>query len=617
MPQVCASLYVMWKSFGKKKILHDTIDVMKRRTTVHIAVDVNSGVLPAFQHALSKNYFLKEFFKYAFYGFAIVILASSVFIINQGFASTTILYPDVCLGGWEQTHLAEGEPQFLRGERITEGTGARLPENASAQLFCSRFKGFIPENTHPREARLKVYIRTLHSEVAPPRADEVVPEQPTVIDAADTVSSVETEPAPLDDATGIEEGENTDTPLLNETVPLSDEDVPSGDSDIIPFESSETYPEEFSQEPVSWLNGIFPRVYAAEVPEVPTGEVAAEADQNPLSNDEPVLSSDSVRFEEEVKHATSSEEKTEEETIVPISAFDSEAEETDASSSSPESTLLDGASTTPDVAPDSPEPLETDLDSAPHASQEPLIEIAATFDGVTRTIVGRLSEADFESVEFDIPLSGDVTWETFQFLEISLSRLPTIADHGPLAVDGMSLTIIYEAQDGTGPWSDLSALDDETEEEIGDVVVLTDEVTDTGEVTYATTSTRHGRTVEQVSLDPSARHTCTVEPFRTVLTPGASATVSLLPSHEEKGTYRAIIGSLPHLLQVTFEDRSYEYLFEQSSVSPVLTVSAAQGIDPGDFTLTILFVKEETLLNPYSATVCQFNVVVADEFPYE
>lgn len=528
---------------------------------------------------------------------AVVVFFSGAF---QTKAFTTVLYPSICLGGWEQPHLAQGEPESLFNAPITELTGARLAPDASAQIFCSRFVGTIPDGSTPREMRLKLYVRSLETPTTPVEmtGDAVLDSAVLIEDGGEVTHDPAVENSRAEDST--EEASETleggyipqEEPVLaEETAPV---DAPTEAPPEIPPPAepvvAPSEPPPVEAEPVSWWRTLIPSAYAAEHEVTEVGAASAEVPPTPGN-----IAVEEVPVQEGA--------------VVPLSDFD-EPEHSD--EPQPEHG---------DEALEPHDPSGEVLGAAIDVAHEPLLEITASFDGITRKVVGRLASADFTTVEFDIPLSGTVTWDDFALFEISVSRLHTLSDQPPVVLDGMSLTVHYDppadevlwfVDDGdVGDTEDVSG--DEDMGEVPDDASLETESFET--VSYATTTPMRGRTLPDITIDTRARHSCRAEPFRVVvdLSSGESVfTVALTP--DGAGEYRFTVGSLPQGLEVVLEDGFYERTLSEKERDIPLLASLDGEVQWGDFTLPLLYTKTG---DGDSTTLCQVNLSVTTEARYE
>lgn len=595
--------------------------------TVFISIDVNSGVRKHHSQNPAPNVKKNKFAAWPpVRVLAVFLVVSVTFFLNQTLfvrANSTVLYPSVCLGGWNQTHLAEGKPNVLNGEGINEVTGALLSENASAQIFCSRFIGTVPKSGLPREMRLKLYVRSLPRVEVSPVASPV------------PQSDVAVEPGEISSALL----ETASDPTVEELIPDATEetvDAPGNSDSILPtpvFNPSpdvvlppEPPPYDAAAEPVSWLQRFFAK------------EAHAFSEETQSSDEETVsvsTSPESVDNDNSETGQLSSEDgvPTNTEEIIPPPPEAPTAPAPDSVLSDSEIRSLSeferdepvegsGALLQAQEATSSDNPSENGMVSGASisSSQEPVLELSVSFDGVTRKVVGRLAEADFETLEFDIPLSGEMTWEDFAFLEVSLARVPTVTDHSAIALDGMSLTVFYDVPDESTTFlfnESEQDIQDENEEDTlnNDLELSGDEVTHTPTVSYATTTPRRGRSIADVEIDHSALHSCSADPFRVEINAEeteALVVVKLVPSGT--GVYRVTVGSLPAGLEVRFDDGTYERFFSDSVTHVELRASRESFFQEGDFTVALLYTK---ISESESTTLCQVNVLLPTPAVYE
>ena len=82
----------------------------------------------------------------------ILLMVVSSFFSPKGKAEIATFYPTACLGGWNNPHNAEGEPQVISNSNesdFNDTNSALLLAGANADIYCGNFVGTIEENTKP------------------------------------------------------------------------------------------------------------------------------------------------------------------------------------------------------------------------------------------------------------------------------------------------------------------------------------------------------------------------------------------------------------------------------------------------------------------------------------
>lgn len=116
------------------------------------------------------------------------------------------------------------------------------------------------------------------------------------------------------------------------------------------------------------------------------------------------------------------------------------------------------------------------------------------------------------------------------------------------------------------------------------------------------------RLAENVVVDPTAKHTCKVDIFRTDISDVATSILSVkFYGTSLLAAYDAEIGSLPNGIDVRFEkNNDYLYNFRGKETTLELIVNKQDNSLSGDFTIPIIFThksKEE------SSVICQLNLI--------
>ncbi len=118
--------------------------------------------------------------------------------------------------------------------------------------------------------------------------------------------------------------------------------------------------------------------------------------------------------------------------------------------------------------------------------------------------------------------------------------------------------------------------------------------------------------IENIVIDPAAKHSCKVDVFRTDISETAASTLLVkFYGTSMLAAYDAEIGSLPNGIDVRFaKNNDYIYDFRGKETTLELSVNNQDGSLTGDFTIPIIYTykgKKE------STVICQLNIVNEEE----
>jgi hypothetical protein len=158
------------------------------------------------------------------------------------------------------------------------------------------------------------------------------------------------------------------------------------------------------------------------------------------------------------------------------------------------------------------------------------------------------------------------------------------------------------------PWQPAVREDPTTESN----TVVWDTQTQSDPVFLAENSVFVRRMIENVVVDPTAKHSCKVDVFRTDISDTSISTllvkfygISMLAS------YDAEIGSLPNGIDVRFEkNNDYMYDFRGKETTLELIVNNQDNSLTGDFTIPIIYTHKG---KKESSVICQLNIVNGEE----
>lgn len=558
-----------------------------RRKKVHIVVDVNSGVSrsPAKSHTV-------RFFPLPFKTLALLLTFTTAFFLSgifQGRANATTLYPTACLGGWQNTHLAEGAPQRVPGGPINPDSSAFLGADVAGTIICSRFAGVLPDETRPLSLRVILHLggvptpETPEVEVVEPPAPEDTP-----------YSELPIEPLP-------------DAPTQDLAPEVPTEPVTPVEAPVVP-ESPPREVDEVVEPPTSWLH-IFsiPVAHAAEEDSlVQASEPAVEVASIPEQSDEVV---ESFAPETHVPETTHSEQGP---------PSEAGTEQPSQSPSVDEDSLEVGDIVSIEQF---EEPLSVELESvepvAPPGevlgvatTTDPFLEVAVSFNGVDRKVIEVLGEVDFHQAAFEIDLPNDFSWSDFERLEVSVARIPSIASHGAVLLDSVELVASYETiPEQIDPDEPDIEADVFTEQENFDTSASEDPQVETFVIEQETVKLTRRVFTRQVLLDRAARHACTVEPFTLDISEHEQTRGSITVSH--KGTpVRGVleVGSFPDGVIVGVgEPNQFEYQVSAKEEQIPITILKETGAQTGSFNISFFYTVQ--INGKDSTALCQMNLL--------
>lgn len=346
-------------------------------------------------------------------------------------ADNSYLTPTSCLGGWQYSANAEGQPDHAEGTGADEFSAidsAVLPRGTSGSIFCGKFSGSIPENTQPVRAALRlswtvrgtpapqvISGESFSEEVAAQAAalPENIGGEFTFTDQTKSGSSDEaqddtkgeTEPAEKESAadsaelqtsnepSSTEEPASAVTPVEEVSAPANEE-VPQSE----PPASPSPLPTPPSEEPTSFRSFFFPNAYAAD--EVPVEDAETPAEE--------IESSVEAGVSESV-NASSTNEK--------------------------EVTAGDGAD-------DAKEKLF--VASVEPFSDEPFVQVSISIDGESWHTLGTFSPKQIPGDRIEVPRTVFGGWEDLVNAQVRIERLTTVNDMPEVFLDGMALDVEYE-----------------------------------------------------------------------------------------------------------------------------------------------------------------------------
>lgn len=405
-----------------------------------------------------------------------------------GKADVVNFYPKTCLGGWENTSGAEGQPSVPEQAAISDFTksNAAFLDNRSAQIFCGDFSGDIPEDATPRalSVRFSLFVDdgTMDREAniqRPKIEDSINPVvAPTNSQEVDTQNSNTSSPGvlqiPAVDTQTQDSSAGTvgDIPVITpENLPSSTEELNqlNSDASTTPDQTTGSVPDTGSASgdgnsssggdagsstpssnsgdssgsdssgPSGFLQMIANKAHAQEAPpsDAPSTETPAVSDIPVLDNPNPASSSD---FSVSLDSPAASDTPVD---IAPTSPDTAQV-------SNGEAAPLDNGNISEDnSASTSADNMNTVLESVVVPSaQDDLFKITYTLDGQSWDTLGTVKRGGWQNLEFEIPVNViEASWEKLAHLQISVDALQTIDQFPKTYLDSMWISVEYQKTD--------------------------------------------------------------------------------------------------------------------------------------------------------------------------
>ncbi len=508
-------------------------------------------------------------------------LLTTVFILVTTFgiykvvtyANTLNLYATSCLGGWENPHLATGAPEVIEEASFTDQNSSILRSNAHGQIFCGGFQGDILEEAVPKKITIRFSWQAFYE-------SELIPNISTT-----TEGLIENET-----------GTSTDNFLEGEFSTSTENNT---EEEVIDNVEDEVVPEESNIENNQLNDGVVPEVVPEVIPE------NQDNSSNETSNvtEEPISF---LRFLYKVAYA-------EEEIVI-----ENNEEIT--------STTTEGVE-------------EVIEEIIPYG----LVEVVYTLDGVNWKSLGFVEKNQFKAQHFEIPIEEAKNWEDISRIQIGVRSVP-ILDGNPVIIyfDSVWIEVLYENVDT----NQVDKVEDQSlsasfvelikdffnkddviaDENVEQVIVEEELVFDTnydnepvlgegaGESrsnpeflneNYSLLSLKN-RVVEEVSIDPEARHSCGPANFSYQFKDNKTISIRLDLVNDSKGGILKI-GSLPYGIDATFSDNNqYEISVDKKIKKLDLLFSKEFGAQEGSFNITIIYKIDS---DKESYNLCQINII--------
>lgn len=385
-----------------------------RKKMFVIAIDPTKIKEFLFYHSTALSVLM---FTLLFIGIASVSLTSK--------ASIAHFYPQSCLGGWKNTHNAEGEPDVPLGsdQEAFHNNNSAFLRNANAELYCGSFGGEIPADTSPKTFTLKLSWSIDDGSVLHDESD---------------ILETDSEPPAV---------ENTDTPEVQADEVIETIEVIEAQSEAIP----ENIPEESVEEEMS-EEAIPEADTPVEVPETVKRNIflsmikKAFAEEVVESADEPQQEEVSEPVDEPTQDVViEAVDETVEEPISEIPEEPRIPERGGDENMLPSDILIDAQGVDDEglIQEDADTASQTDNneESTVVSASPELLEVLFSTDGTNWKKIGTASYESWQNEIFALPLNK---WTDLHTIQIALRPIPSLDEPPVIYVDSMYIAVEYD-----------------------------------------------------------------------------------------------------------------------------------------------------------------------------
>ena len=384
---------------------------------------------------------IRDFFHRHEVKFGYVFLVVVAFLVLGNYlkvkAEIAIFYPQICLGGWENSYKAQGLPETKNDPFIAEfsSENSAILQDTNGQIFCGEFAGQIPEDALPKKFILKLIMKVVTEPIPDktplPNLDEII--QETEKPLLEVIRNLSDDLINNDQTEALQKSEIS-TPEIVPSVPIGSDDalIPENieiensilennqtPAEVLPTESIElTEPvnePSVEDSPISFLKRITKNVFAEMEENILIEETATA--QEGITPEE-VTTTEAVFVTEEIPSMATSTlvgagDASSKEIIEPIKIF----ENTEIIQS----------------------PSEISISSA---ENEGFLFVSYTLNGVNWVNLGRIGKIDAMDFFVEIPFD-DLDWGNMSKVQINLSLVPTIDKLPIIYLDGMWIETEY------------------------------------------------------------------------------------------------------------------------------------------------------------------------------
>ncbi len=397
----------------------------------------------------------------------LIVLGS--FLSPTGKADSSIFYPKTCLGGWINTHNAEGEGQTTSNgdaSQFTAKNSAILPKNTNADIYCGNFTGTFDETTKPTKILVSLSLT---------KGQDYLLETTIVGDSfasssgeiLDITSSTEVSFTLQASSTDVTKSGSTTLILASttETSLVQKEDI-----------ATTSLPIPVTEEAVSLVSGainvvkdalinLFKNVQTNQtetdtvvIPIAPEQVVPQQAP--PQSEQAPVPTSFLETLLYNLAHNFVLTVFAQQELVAPLepqTVVDQTTEAGTTTNSGTETTLIVVASSTAEASTStlievSAVATTTEIVASStekvagedNQFQNNFLEVFYTFDGTTWKSLGELNEISMKYRTFEIPVDASTSWNDMSQLQIKIESKKQLDDTPTIYLDSIKVDVIYE-----------------------------------------------------------------------------------------------------------------------------------------------------------------------------
>ncbi len=428
----------------------------------------------------SKEAFNKYFSKYKH---LLSPIATILFVLVAGtlilksHAEVTSLYSTKCLGNWENSHNAEGEPDVAKGEDFSAKNSA-IFNNTKAQIFCGGFHGTIPEEGNPEKVVVK-FSWTFADELITEKNDSDIFDNQENTSTQINTDETNTDNTSAGSDTGSDSnsedqsGSGTDTESSTEDTGTTDTgtdtntDTGSSSEDQSTTEDVQSDPApESNGDSINLFESIFPKAFAEE------GDVAS--DNGPADVPSDVAS-------EEAPVDSSAEEHVLPETDTEVLEVDpSDIEEVNPSDVEHIDNIEpvdhgQGSGVRSDAEVISIDDIKgTKEEEVIKEAPNDFLEVLYTLDGSDWKTLGFVSVNNWKQASFEISDPQVVLWQDLSNLQISVRSIQKIDKQPIVYLDSIYIEVEYLNKETTdpNPQPDLAAESTIYDETFGDIRII-------------------------------------------------------------------------------------------------------------------------------------------------
>lgn len=542
------------------------------------------------------DFFFKNKKKFSF--IIVFLIVSIIWYSTTTYANTVNLYASSCLGGWENTGLAVGEPNVL-GTEFNDENSAKLSLNTHSQIFCGDFKGDVLEKTIPKKIVIKFSWGASYPSVLDPNLNLSTTTDEVLEDNKEEDGNLEAgnvSPESTPDLGGQKLLEQDDTTIETKTTSPS-VDLSTTTEKVL--EASQDKEGASQEEKAQSIEGGAEGNQTDSIKEAP-----------PTPQDETVsflrLFTKTVFAEEGLESTSTTTEEISKEVV-------------DKS-----------ASTTINEA------LGDDTVGAEKDNTYGLVEVLYTLNGQDWKSLGFVSKNEFNGKSFEIPIEEASDWEDISKIQVGVQSVPVIDDVVPtIYLDAVWIEVEYEdISDGSLISNTLDSLENilsDKDKDLPKEEVLDENIDNQSEEDMSEDEEEYTppdeyveevyeepkpspktplppiysrKYLKDIRIDNLAEYKCKASPFTLDLSGKKTGSVDILLNTKKGGEYELEVGSLPDNLDVRFSNNKYSIDIDGDAEKVSLNIKN-ELIEKGNFSFPVFFKERKG----DSGIICQVNIL--------